>query len=1112
MPVEPGLVTALVLNAALLIAVTHILALAISGRAKRSRRLWVPVVGGLLGLIGVGVMSFAFELQSGLRFDLRSVLLSIVGLFFGAVPTLVAMAVTGAFRIYQGGVGAFTGVAVILVSGCIGLAWRWRRRDSLATISWKELYVFGFVVNIAMLAAMPLTLPPELGRTILASIGLPVLLIYPLATVALGLVLAGRMQYQANVRALRDSELRYRSLFDRSQAIKLIADTSSGKIVDANPAAVKFYGYPRERLVGMPLAAISPGRSSPSGRAHRPEVALHQRADGSTREVEIFSTRISLDHRSHLHMIIHDISARKATERELAENQRQRAAEHAAAFEKQRRARLAALNMMEDAILARTRAETMLAELSRTKAKLEFTLRRSKTAGWELNIADGAVERSLDHDRIFGYRSLRDSWSFATFLDHVVPEDRAEVERLFKDVMQGGDEWDFQCRIRRTDGKVRWIWETGVVERDSDGKAQRLTGVMQDITSRKAEADLLRKLSLAVEQSAESIIITDLHGNIEYVNEAFVSSTGYSTSEVIGKNPRILKSGTTPPETYRDLWATISTGRSWSGEFYNRAKDGREYCESAVITPLRQPDGTITHFVAVKFDITENKQLIAKLQHYRDHLEDLVEQRTAELAEARRLAEAANSAKSIFLANMSHEIRTPMNAIIGMTYLIRKAGVAPEQSERLDKIDDAGRHLLTIINDVLDLTKIEAGRLELERENFELSSVLDNVASIVRESAHVKGLTVTTDHDHVPAWLYGDATRLRQCLLNFAGNAVKFTDAGSIAIRAGLVEDRGEELLVRFEVEDTGVGILPTDAERLFRAFEQGDVSTSRRYGGTGLGLAITQRLTQIMGGEIGVESTPGAGSRFWFTVPLGRSRGALPAADLRDREADAESLLRKRHAGARILLAEDNDVNRQIAVYLLQGAGLAVTSAIDGREAVEKALSEPFDLILMDMQMPNMDGLEATEIIRRSADWKDKPILALTANAFAEDRLACRKAGMSDVITKPVRPALLYATLLKWLGEPFEGSAGRDWTHVDEESPGFTGTTTTRLGIACTILDELGALLDKGDPAVVSLYARHAGLIREVLGLPSVELARQVLESDFVAARRTLEDLRRRH
>ena len=591
----------------------------------------------------------------------------------------------------------------------------------------------------------------------------------------------------------------------------------------------------------------------------------------------------------------------------------------------------------------------------------------------------------------------------------------ADKERINELLYQANTGTQSQFEFTGTGALDGRIMLSGFVPiRDDDGQVSLILGVTQDITERKHMEKELQKLAQVVEQNPQSIIITNVNAEIEYVNKAFLSATGYQREEVVGKDPKFQQSGKTPQKTYLSLWESLKNNKAWIGEFYNLRKDGSEYTTQAIIAPVHGPDGNVTHYMSVNEDISHKKQLSKELKDHRHNLEILVEERTTQLGEARKRAEAANLAKSSFLANMSHEIRTPMNAIVGLTHLLQRSGPTADQKDKLTKIDASAAHLLSVINDVLDISKIEAEKLVLEQSDFHLDSLFDHVQEMLRGQAEAKDLCFKVEQDDVPRWLRGDLTRLRQALLNFASNAVKFTEKGTIYLRAKILADLGDEILMRFEVQDPGMGIEPEQLFRLFDAFEQADVSTTRVHGGTGLGLAITGHLAQLMGGEVGADSEPGQGSTFWFSALLGRGQ-SKQASNLA-----TPAKLGSHHAGARILLVEDNLINREVSLAILGKTELVTDFAENGRQAVDMVRSSAYDLVLMDVRMPDMDGLDATRQIRSmegsTASSKDLPILAMTANVFAEDKQACLEAGMNDFISKPVDPDNLFSMIAKWL------------------------------------------------------------------------------------------------
>lgn len=363
---------------------------------------------------------------------------------------------------------------------------------------------------------------------------------------------------------------------------------------------------------------------------------------------------------------------------------------------------------------------------------------------------------------------------------------------------------------------------------------------------------------------------------------------------------------------------------------------------------------------------------------------------------------------------MSHEIRTPLGAITGLTYLIKRTQVTPQLADWVTKLEQAGAHLLELIDAILDLSKIEAGKLALESTNVNAGGIAASVVSILSERASAKHLKLLVERQPLPKGLVGDPARLQQALLNYAGNAVKFTEVGSVTLRVLCMEDAADTALIRFEVQDTGIGISPDAMPRLFTAFEQADASTARQRGGTGLGLAIVRQLARLMGGETGVQSTLGVGSTFWFTARL-RKDDHPDAVRIR-RPGSAEATLLRDHSNARVLVVDDEPVNREVAMTILHTVFGQVDVATDGNEAVLMAGHNTYQLILMDMQMPGMGGLEATRQIRLLPGGTGCAIVALTANAFAEDKEACFAAGMDDFLSKPVRVDALLETVLRGL------------------------------------------------------------------------------------------------
>jgi PAS domain S-box-containing protein len=649
--------------------------------------------------------------------------------------------------------------------------------------------------------------------------------------------------------------------------------------------------------------------------------------------------------------------------------------------------------------------------------RLEISQSLAHAGTWDWDVALDIIEVSAELRRILALEGEGTFKAWETFKSRIHPGDHTRVVAALKAAFETPRLEEMETRVVRPSGEVRWVRVQANVYHDGAGRPVRLVGVMLDVTERR-EAD--RRLQASETQfrgifdhMQDGYFGADLDGSIRLVSPAGVAMLGYaSASELVGKD--MARDVYVDPGRRARLMVQL-LGEPESNVCYAAAfkrRDGGEIAVEGNVLLSRRADGTPRGVEGIFRDVTAR------------HREE------QELAGAQEEALQASRAKSQFLANVSHEIRTPMNAIIGLAHLALGHAEDPRQRAYLTKIHAAGQILLGIMNDVLDSSKIEAGKLTLEERAFELAPVLGGVRDMSAARAEERGLKVSFSvADDVPAWLVGDSLRLGQVLMNLVGNAVKFTSQGEVAIAVGVARRGSADVELSFRVRDSGIGMTDAQVQALFQPFSQADGSTTRRYGGTGLGLSISKQLVELMKGTLEAESVFGEGSTFTFSAMFGVGKAvegasaAIAAADVAgeargahvhgDPDGDAAGRLR----GLRILVIEDNEINQQIACELLRAAGADVVTARNGWDGVAavEAATAAFDVILMDVQMPVMDGYEATRALRSGPRWERLPIIAMTAHAEDDERRRCLAVGMNDHLSKPIKPEELVDMVERW-------------------------------------------------------------------------------------------------
>lgn len=635
-------------------------------------------------------------------------------------------------------------------------------------------------------------------------------------------------------------------------------------------------------------------------------------------------------------------------------------------------------------------------ELRQTSERLTLAQSAAEIGIWDWDLGANQAYVNDEYYQILGL-PRGTSISYDDFLELLHPEDRSEYETLVQEAFSGGRRIDAECRIiRKNDGAIRWLRSKGEILSDMEGRAVRAMGAVWDITPLKEGQTALLQRSedryqRIVETALEGVWMLDRESKTSFVNARMAEMLGYTAEEMLGRAIY---------EFMTDEWKGIaqkklSSRRAGVAETYDfkyQRKDGSHLWALLSARPIYE-NGDYVGALGMVVDITERKRL-----------EDELRLNMSLLEEQARQAQAANEAKSEFLAKMSHEIRTPLNGVIGAAQLLEREKLSPDQRKLTRQIDDSGCTLMGIINDILDFSKIEAGQLVVEREPFALESALKNVKNLLGPSAQSKQLTfeIVCAPGTCSASLLGDVLRLEQVLVNLVGNAIKFTERGGVRVFIHPIAQTPLSVRLRFEVRDSGIGVGAGKLSALFDPFVQADASITRRFGGTGLGLSICKRLVELMGGVIGVESSEGAGSTFWFELPFDM---AIPETPLGPPGSPPAPREERRLSGLHCLIVDDTRVNRMVIEQMLISEGARVTLTVDGQQAVQvlKAGPAEFHAVLMDVQMPVMDGLAATRAIRTELGLTDLPVIALTAGVLPEQRQRALDAGCDDFIAKPI-------------------------------------------------------------------------------------------------------------